>query len=200
MDDAVYEEGGTFDMFAFHGYIAHPGMAEDEVGIVNSIRSVMGATGISTPLWDTEAGWYTESQHILATARQPGFVAKMYIIQQSLGVARFVWYEYQESAQWGEMFNPATGDNANVPAYNAVYSWLVGATLSTPCSVTSNIETCSYTRPGGYAAQAVWETNSSGLTYSYTYPKGMKQYIDLTGASHLLSRDNGNNRRRSNPA
>ena len=180
-------DGGTFDVFAFHGYIANPGMAEDETAIVASVRAVMAAAGVSKPMWNTEAGWYTESQHILATARQPGFLAKMYIIQQSLGVARFVWYEYQERALWGEMYNPSTGDNANVPAYNAVYDWLTGATLSTPCSVTSSIETCSYRRPGGYVAQAVWETNSSGSTYIYTYAKGMTQYVDLTGAVHLLS-------------
>ena len=180
-------DGGTFDVFAFHGYIANPGMAEDEVGIVNSIQSVMEAAGISTPIWDTEAGWYTGAQPVLATARQPGFLAKMYIIQQSLGVARFVWYEYQEQPAWGEMYNPSTGDNANVPAYNAVYNWLTGAALSTSCSVTSNIETCDYTRPGGYVAQAVWETNSLGATYNYTYPPGMTQYLDLTGAVHPLS-------------
>jgi hypothetical protein len=180
-------DGGVFDVFAFHGYIANPGMAEDEVGIVASIEAVLKAAAISAPMWDTEAGWYTNSQPVLATERQRGFIAKMYILQQSLGVARFIWYEYEERPQWGEMYNPSTGNNANVAAYNAVYSWLAGATPSTPCSVTGGVESCGYARPGHYMAQAVWKTNSSGLTYAYTYPAGMTQYVDLTGAVTPLS-------------
>ena len=179
--------GGTFDVFAFHGYINNPGMAEDEVTIVNNVQAVIKAANILTPMWDTEAGWYTGSQPVLATTRQPGFLVKMYIIQQSLGVVRFVWYQYQADPEWGQMYNTSTGDNANVPAYNAVYNWLTGVTLSMPCSVNVNVETCGYTRPGGYVAQAVWETNSTDSGYIYTYPAGMTQYLDVTGAQHSLS-------------
>jgi len=163
-------QGGIFDIFAFHGYIANPGMAEDEATIVSNIQSAMTSANMSKPLWDTEAGWYTGSQPVLPFSRQQGFIAKMYIIQQSLGVQRFLWYQYQDAPQWGQMYNTSTGDNANVAAYNTVYSWLTGATLSTPCSVTAGVETCGYTRPGGYVAQAVWRTNSSGSTYGYSYP------------------------------
>jgi len=181
-------EGGVFDIFAFHGYTRSSGMAEDEVPIVASIRSVMAAASISRPIWDTEAGWYTGAQPVLPTARQPGFLAKMYIIQQSLGVARFLWYQYSDAPQWGQMWNSSTGENANVTAYNAVYNWLTGATLSGLCTLNiDSVETCNYTRPRGYSAQAVWETNSTRSTYTYSYPPGMTQYIDVTGAVHSLS-------------
>lgn len=180
-------DGGVFDIFAFHGYIRNPGMAEDEGLIIASIQSVMAEAGISMPIWDTEAGWYTDSQPILAPARQLGFMAKAFIVQQSLGVARSVWYMYHGAPEWGQMYNTSTGDNANVLAYDAVYNWLTGATLSGPCSFGSGAETCNYTRPGGYQAQAVWETNSTGSSYSYRYPAGMTQYLDVTGVAHALS-------------
>ncbi len=179
--------GGVFDIFAFHGYIRNPGMAEDEEPIIASIRSVMAAAGVSTPMWDTEAGWYTDSQPVLTPARQPGFMVKAFIIQQSLGVARFVWYTYPGAPQWGQMYNTSTGENANVLAYDAVFNWLTGATLATPCWPTAGVETCGYKRPGGYSAQAVWKTNSTGSTYSYRYPAGMTQYLDVTGVTHALS-------------
>jgi len=184
---AFLKEGGTFDIFAFHGYIKNPGMAEDEAGIVASVQATMAAAGISKPMWDTEAGWYTGAQPVLAAARQPGFIVKMFIIQQSLGVARFLWYQYTDAPQWGQMYNTSTGENTNVAAYNTAYSWLVGATLSSACYVGEKVETCAYTRPGGYVAQVVWETNSNGSTYSYAYPSGMTQYVDVTGTLHPIS-------------
>jgi len=104
-------------------------------------------------------------------------------------VQRFCWYGYWDAPCWGQLWNYATGNNANVPAYNAVYNWLTGATL-TGSSLTvplPAVETCNYTRPGGYKAQAVWETNSTVSTYVYSYPAGMTQYQDLTGATHALS-------------
>ncbi len=180
-------DGGVFDIFAFHGYIRNPGSAEDEELIVASIQSVMAKAGISLPMWDTEAGWFTDSQPILATTRQPGFIAKMFILHHSLGVARSVWYTYAGAPEWGQMYNSSIGDNDNVQAYNAVYSWLTGATLSKHCSVTATVETCNYKRPGGYLALAVWKTNSTGATYSYRYPAGMTKYLDVTGAAHALS-------------
>ena len=68
-------------------------------------------------------------------------------------------------------------------AYGEVYKWLVGAALSTPCSMADDSTwTCILTRPGGYEAEVVWNTSvASTGTVSFTPGAQFAQYRDLAG-------------------
>jgi hypothetical protein len=67
-------------------------------------------------------------------------------------------------------------------AYQQVHNWMVGATMSTPCTMLPDSTwTCTLTRPGGYRAIAVWNSSTSK---SYTPAEEYKHYVDLSGSNH----------------
>jgi hypothetical protein len=89
--EAFLADGGatTFDILGFHGYLwVDGGEAELENPIVAQVNSVMTAASLSKPIWDTEASWCCDV--VLDSSRQAGFVSKMFILHQSLGVARLI--------------------------------------------------------------------------------------------------------------
>ncbi len=56
---------------------------------------------------------------------------------------------------------------------------MVGATMTAPVALTNDHTwTVEFSRPGGYASQAVWNT---GTTTTYTPAAKYKQYRDLVG-------------------
>jgi hypothetical protein len=167
-------DGGPFDVLAFHGYANPSFIAEGELTVVAAYRPLAGGR----PLWDTEAGWNSTS---LTTAQQQGFLARAYLLQWP-AVSRFIWYAYDGTPQWGQMWSGA-GQNGVATAYSQVQDWMVGATMS-PCTKIGSVYTCSFTRPGGYTAEAVW---IPGSTAAFPVPSGMTQYRDLSGFIHAIS-------------
>jgi hypothetical protein len=78
----------------------------------------------------------------------------------------------------------SNGSNEAAKAYQEVYNWMVGATMSGPCAMAPNSTwTCDLTRPGGYEAQAVW--NTLGTT-TYVVPGRYSQSRDLTGTKAAI--------------
>jgi hypothetical protein len=60
---------------------------------------------------------------------------------------------------------------------------MVGATTPTPCTsvgedIFNPVYTCTLTRPGGYLAQAIWNTAGPSAN---TVPAGFVDYKDLLG-------------------
>ena len=69
-------------------------------------------------------------------------------------------------------------------SYSQTYKWLVGATLTAPCSKSGiSVWTCTLSRPGGYAGEVVWISNS---TASFTVPAQYTVYRDLSGAVYPI--------------
>ena len=173
------------DGIAFHGYWS--ASAEDLISLVNSYKTVMAANGVATkPMYDTESSWAGFGN--LGTpsmTSQVSYVAKSYLLHWSAGISRFVWFAYDGGTTWGGMLTSTGAESAAATSYKQVYSWMVGAYLSTPCAQASNgIYTCGLTRPGGYSAQAVWIPNS---TATYTVAAGFTQYQDLAGVVHPIT-------------
>jgi hypothetical protein len=183
-------EGGAayVDVIAFHGYWSAE--VEDVVNVISSYRAVMAAQGVTQlPLWDTEASWGGFGNlGTPSSAHQVGFVAKYYLLHWSMGVPRFVWYAYDGGPIWGGLWNAATGESPAAKSYGETYRWLVGATLTSPCSADykSGIWTCALYRRGGYLAEAVWISNT---TATYTLPAWphYTEYLDLTGTVHAIT-------------
>jgi len=175
------------DIVTFHGYVdpslgGAPEQISDTVDIVNSATSGLGSLS-SDPLWNTEGSWGTDTK-LPDPDLEAAYLARLYLIQWSLGVSRFYWYQYGNT-DTGTLWTPTGGlDTAGI-AYGYVYNWMVGATLTNPCSSIGTVWTCNFTN-GTIQEQAVWDasqTCSNGVctTSSYTPNSVYTEYADLAG-------------------
>ncbi len=176
--------GSGIDIVALHGYWSAD--AEDIVSVIGSYRNLMATTGMSAkPLWDTESSWAGDGK--LGTpdiSQQVGFVAKDYLLHWSEEVPRFVWYAYDGGTTWGELWHPVTGTSPAAGSYGESFRWLVGATLTRPCSEDSTgVWTCGLSRPGGYAAEAMWDSKADQVV---EVPDQYVEYRDLAGVVHRI--------------
>jgi hypothetical protein len=177
--------GGTYvDVIAFHGYWS--ANAEVVVNVIESYKNAMTANGAGgMPLWDTESSWAGFGDiGTPSSGQQVGFIAKDYLLHWSQGVSRFVWYAYDGGPIWGGLWSSSTGASAAASAYNETYRWMVGASLTAPCSANqSKVWTCTFSRGGGYTAQAIWISNS---TTTVIVPTRYVEYRDLAGVVHKI--------------
>jgi hypothetical protein len=196
--DTYWAAGGvkTLDALAFHGYAHH---SNDVPEIVNTfvpyIKAAMVRNGIPahTPIWDTEASWgdVTEAGwNITNPSQQAAWVARSYLLHWSNGVSVFDWYSWN-GYPWGALFYATpppsgltSGINKAGVAYRQVYNWMVGATMSTPCSVSGTVWTCGLTKPGSSQSLAVWNTAGNS---AYPPAAQYKQYRDLAGSTHAIT-------------
>ena len=180
-----YAAGGYkyFDVVAFHGYYLPYNTPEHILNRVASYRALMNQYGIgSRQLIDSEYSWGYNSKYANADL-QAAFLARSYLLHWSAGVSRTYWYSYDDEA-WGTLWLSSTGLTKPGVAYREVARWMVGATLSNPCSISNGTWTCAFTRAGGYQALAVW--NPSG-SKSYNVPTQYRQYRDLNGVLSKVS-------------
>ena len=201
--DAYLAAGGNkyADMVAFHGYVQKRGMplhAENVLGYITAMRAVLAKYGLQgKAIWDTEYSWGrpdVSSPTFYDEDMRAGFVGQSYLLQQSAGVGRLLWYQWN-NPEFGTMWTP----NPNVPsapgtvlkpgvAFGQVQNWIVGASPSSQCSANGTVWTCSYTRSGGYSGLAVWDTaqscaNGSCTTSSFKIGSQYVQYRTLDGTT-----------------
>ena len=169
----------TFDIAAFHGYEGIE--AERIIAVVDAYRSVLDRNQLNgMRLWDTECSWGETT--IGDDSRRAAFLSKYYLLQWSKGVDRVLWYAYDGDPKWGRLIDTAGNLLPQGVAYREVYKWMAAATLTQPCARDKHDTwTCSFARPGGYAAQVVWNSVAAG---SFGVPAGMTGYHDLSGAVH----------------
>ena len=177
--------GGDYaDIVAFHGYLpSSPPVPEGLNDVLNSINGAMSSSGqTGKPIWDTEASWGT-ADRLPDLDAQAAYVARSYILQTSLGVQRFYWYAWN-SPLWGTLWDGPTNSVLKPGiAFGETYKWLAGATLTSPCSVASDSTwTCLLSRPGGYEAEIIWNTATTGVsTQPFAVGERFAQYRDLDG-------------------
>jgi len=176
----------SIDAVAFHGY-PQIGMAPEEIqGAVDLIHGTMQQNGVgSLPLIDSESSWGTATS-LPAQADQIAWLAKHLLLEQSMGIQRTVWYAY-DSPSWGTLWSSSTGLNLVGEAYVQVEKWLTGTTPGQPCAALATDPTtftCTYTRPDGYAAEAVW--NTAGAK-SVAVPSQYVQFHNLSGTVQSIS-------------
>ncbi len=180
--------GGAYaDFVAFHGYI-NPALGQQPEAITSTVdqvtSSITGSSLADKAVWNTEGGW-TQDSNLPNAEMEAAFVARVYLLQWFKGIGRFYWFQYGNSTT-GTLWT-SSGNNAAGTAYAQVYDWLVGATLTGPCSAAGSVWTCSFTKPGGVQQQAVWDAsqtcNNEGCTTSnYTPSSVYTKYTDLAGS------------------
>jgi len=187
--------GGNYaDVIAFHAYVQHAGaypVAEDVITVIDNVKKVMAAYGqTGKPMWNTEGSWGKTSVTGFTNADlQSSFTVRYILLQWSTGMSRFYWYQWNNTNSSGLLWTPTPTKNPGTVlkpgiAYGQVYKWMVGATMSSRCSMASNYTwTCTLTRPGGYQALAIW--NTSG-TKSYIAPGEYTQYRTIYGQVYTL--------------
>jgi hypothetical protein len=197
---AQYADGG-----AFHGYIAEqrgvipfPMPDEDStsgcvkfttcygsiVTKANLMRQVFDQHGLAgKPMFDTEGSWGNGTMTDPDT--QTAWLARWYLLQAGLrstdNLQMVAWFTWGDPAtfHWGTIETEAGSPTQAGIAFNQVYTWLVGAEMSQPCSAESDgTWTCALTRTPGYHALVVWNTQG---TKSYQPGEDLADYRDLAG-------------------
>jgi len=184
----AYGGAGCVDGVAVHLYpdVTDAAAPEDYLPKwIEGYRSAMREYGLAGKrLWNTEFGWGLNT-NLPDADLQAGYVARAYILCWSQSVQRNYWYAY-DNAGWGTLRVAHSGDPGVLTeagrAYTAVYDWLVGAYITSPCEPGWNgtTWTCGFGRtfPFGYKALAVWDSLGSA---EFTVPPGYGQYRDLDG-------------------
>jgi hypothetical protein len=196
---ARYADGG-----AFHGYIANNGVTpfpmpeEDSTSGCTKFTTCSGSIVTKTtlmrqtfdqhglagkPMFDTEGSWGDGT--VTDPDTQAAWLARWYLLQGGLrstdNLQLVAWFTWGDPAtfHWGTIETDAGVPTQAGIAFNQVYAWLVGAAMSQPCSSASDgIWTCSLTRPGGYSALAIWNTQGSK---SYAPSATFEDFRDLAG-------------------
>jgi hypothetical protein len=195
---AQYADGG-----AFHGYIALKGvtpypMPEQDstsgcimfkacygsiITKANMLRQVFDQHGLAgKPMLDTEGSW--GEGNVTDPDTQAAWLARWYLLQSGLrstnNLQMVIWFAWDDTSfNWGSI-EDASGEPTQAGiAFNQVYDWLVGAAINQPCaSSPDGTWTCTLTRPRGYSALAVWNTQGAK---SYTPGPAYAEYRDLAG-------------------
>jgi polysaccharide biosynthesis protein PslG len=191
---------GYADIISYHGYAYTPGCvlyprASDELLLTNSIREIMWIYGQSgKPVWDTETSWGRAVQTCFFDEDlQAAYLAQSFMLQWSAGVERVFWYMYNNQL-WGTLWTPdphhpnypGTLHKAGV-AYEQVYKWMVGMTLTGTCGVSGTTWTCNFVGSDGYLAEALWDTsetcnNGTCGTRKYNVSSKYISYLTLDGS------------------
>ena len=182
-----FAAGGTAvtDAIAFHGYVNYtrPSLPEAVLDYVTAVRGAMASSGIAgKPIWNTEGSWGLNTA-LASPSEGPGYLAREFILQWSSGVSRFYWYAWNNT-HTGTLWATNGVQPAGI-AYEQIYNWLVGATMTKPCTMaTDSTWVCAMTRPGGFQALAVW---NSATTKTYTPAAEYTKYLDLAGNTKPVS-------------
>ncbi|MFZ0817878.1 MAG: hypothetical protein WAM78_20305 [Candidatus Sulfotelmatobacter sp.] len=197
------------DIINFHGYVVTPALpvaeAENEVVNVNNLRAVLSSTDLAKPLWDTEFSYGPAG--LGDPDLNSGFIAKHLLIQAGQGIARAYYFDWditEQEALWSDSADFGTNClNAGTPndggylcetgiAYQQVETWLLGNTVTQPCSgpmpPAVGVWTCRLMLANGDDAMVLWDSSktcSGGTctTGTYTSPGRFSRYLDLSSGS-----------------
>jgi len=180
-----FAEGGpkTFDCYDFHINEPNP---EAQITDINQFKSILSSNGIdpsSATIYATEAGRWGGCGVVISGMSEQAYIGRIELLYWSNGIQRHYWYAYDAC---GTLINRTATQTLNSAGigYGNVESWMVGATMSTPCAARGTVWTCGLSRPEGYQALAVWNT---AATSTILPPSQYTQYRDLEGNTHSIS-------------
>jgi uncharacterized protein (TIGR03437 family) len=151
---------------------------------VSEMRAVFDQNGLAgKPMFQTEGSW--GNQTIIDLDTQIAWLARWNLLhaglRASMNLQMNAWFTWGGGTTfgWGDIEGASLEPTVAGVAYNQIFNWVVGAAMDKPCSgAADGTWTCALTRPGGYTAQAVWNTQGS---IAYTPGAAFTQFRDLTG-------------------
>jgi len=164
--------GPGMDAISWHEYLRDgTGQGEQLLGKIDAVKDAVEGSDKSLPLWMTEGGWGALAD-LPDFEMEAGFVAR-YMVSCWSGATnpdnRCYWYRYDGGCgksngnNYGSLYGPTgagcTGADGlwwSGKAYNQIYSWVAGATLTTPCSASNDVWTCDLSSSSGAPEQIVW--------------------------------------------
>jgi hypothetical protein len=169
----------NFDCWDFHIIDASP---ENQLADIRFLYGEGFPTG--KLMYATEAGRWGGCNTTPSPPLTPGaYIARIELLYWTWGVKRHYWFGNDTCVPLTNQPTTPTLTSAGI-AYGNVESWMVGATMSTPCASNGTVWTCGLSRPNGYEALAVW--NTAG-TSTFAAPSPYTQYQDLEGKRHSIS-------------
>jgi len=178
--------GGPYvDAIGLHGYVKQPEKIIPRIRNTITVMQQYQQTG--KPIYVTEASWCMVSpcyNHIPTASQQGGFTFRQYLAALSTPVSSFYLFAYDSNSE-GNIWNSPQGHITPAgTAYQLFYTWLVGATMTQPCgpqTAGSLVWSCTFTRLGGYEAEAIWNTGLASRIIPVSVPTQFVQYRDLLG-------------------
>jgi hypothetical protein len=194
------------DIINFHGYVVTPALpvaeAENEVVNLNNLQAVLSSTDLAKPLWDTEFSYGPAG--LGDPDLNSAFIAKHLLIQAGQGIARAFYFDWdigEQEALWSDTLTNCL--EAGTPnsggylcetgtAYQQVETWLLGNTVTQPCSgplrPLTGVWTCGITKTNGAQALAVWDSSQtcsagSCTTSTYNYTGAYTQFFTLANVN-----------------
>jgi hypothetical protein len=187
LNSFLSEGGGAyFDVLAYHAY-AGKSQPEFIVNSVQGMRTSLTNHGYgSKQIFITEGGW-GEDQYLTSEDQRANFVARYLVLAWAKGVSKMVWYAY-DSSSWGTLHTSSGGLRPAGTAYEQVYMWLTGATMTGCNEDSTGTWTCTLTRPGGYEAKIVWNaTKSVSIDVSSSFSRKHTLNGALSSASSYVT-------------
>jgi len=184
------------DIIDSHFYEGNGRPAEDLATDVAPYKAVLSAADQAKPFWSGEGSWNLDS-YVPDPDVEASWVARYYLIGWSSGFAQMYWYAYDvpatsSSPGYGTLWTPNGGlDKAGV-AYGQIYNWVVGSTLTTPCTANGTVWTCGLTLGNGNAAEVIWDTsqtcaNGVCTTSNQSVPAAWANYQSLNGTNNAIT-------------
>jgi hypothetical protein len=145
------------------------------IGYLKNVRAVLQASEKAKPLWNDEADYAEKG--FAAPYTDPdmaaSYVARFLLMGLSLGVQSHVWYDWADFTSYAK----------NASAWNTLYGWIHGATLTTPCAQVgaTTVYACVFSK-----GEIIWDISqacASGTCTSapYTAPDAYTTVADLDG-------------------
>ena len=198
--------GGQYaDIIAYHGYVQTgtcPNdcpIPENEAALISELQGELQTAGqVGKPVFDTEASWgnYLGTDAISDPDQQAAFTGRYYLMHVSGGVNTIYWYSWNNQEN-GHFYDTTT--DAIIPAgtaYQQLYNWLVGNTLTAPCAEFGTQWICTFVGPSSYAAEALWDVDSTLVcsggvcpTVNVSVPTNFTQYSNLAGSVTPISNE-----------
>ena len=212
------------DIISIHTYIhvqtdPKQPIPENMPIVMAKARAVLSAADTAKPIWSTEYSWGdTFADNFNDPMQRSAFLARSYLLLASQNLGRLYWYGWDfnssdgtsssSGGHWDSVNTHSYGcDGQSNPyppsgylceagiAYQQVYSWLVGNTVSScsgPGLPATGVWTCSLAKSDGRKMLAVW-TNDPAYACNGTCPTATYQpdlsytaYSTLDGSTYNL--------------
>jgi len=192
------------DVVAVHNYTYGNACCATPEALItqwSALQMALPADAAGIPVWSTEGSWGDTASKEPDPDMQAAYVARSHLLGWSLGFRRMYWYAWGNS--WGRLWSQSgvngcsdqgSGRGCLSPAaqaYAEVYSWMVGNTMTNPCTAVGSVYACQLTTSDGTTTLAVWDAAMSCARGScsrsvFRVPLGYSAYLDLAHVRHNL--------------